>query len=122
MALLLVFLTMAACASAPEATLEVAPIGRHDVPVGSTLRIALIAVGAEGDVHFELVAGPPAMRIVTLDQEATLTWQPNVFDLEPSPPGRARAPGGERRVEVRATDALGRTSLGRGVVRAVPAR
>jgi hypothetical protein len=110
------------CTAAPADTLILSPLGRHEVPVGSTWLLELQTKGAIGAVAFELRRGPAAMRVVELAGRPMLSWQPNVFDLAQSPAGSERAPGAEHNVEVGAQDASGDRASARGVVRAVPAQ
>lgn len=116
------------CSAEPLAPLQVAPLGRHEVPVGATLLLSIVASEATRPT-ITIVAGPATLQLLTPaetdqaepDAIGVLAWQPSAFDLAPTPVGVARAPGKWLPVQLQVCDADERCADTVGSVRAVPA-
>ena len=119
---------LAACVGEIQAPLELATLGAHEVPVGATLLLSIVASDVK-QPEVTLLEAPATLQLLqpweTDEAEpgavGVLAWQPSAFDLAPTPVGADRAPGKWQRLLVRVCDAEGRFAVATGKIRAVPA-
>lgn len=97
------------------------PLGRWDVPVGTTWsQVVTARSGSPGDWQWRVVAGPGNLLLVAKGPQAQLFWTPTVFDLAPTAAGKPRLPGEAQALHIEATDSQGDRATALGSLRAVP--
>ena len=125
------------CSAEAPAPLQVAPLGAHDVPVGATWLVDVLAVGGVAPLRATLETAPPGVELWQGEAGravveaaagarpatacAWLSWQPTRFDLAPTQAGTARVPGPVHPVVVRVEDASGALARATGTIRSAPA-